>query len=129
MEIRLAIAPRFVPPMPSSLRQLDNARTSSEVVTLVRDYFAPWSPDEIALLPEACRPPHIRDAVDVEELHRAAVEAYRASRATGEALALLQKLTAFVAYATVRLANIEGRNAGMGEAIKPPKRTAAGRDR
>ena len=114
--------------MPSSFRQLDDAATSQEIVSVVRDYFAQWTPEEIALLPESCRPPHIRDSADVEDLHRAAVAAFRDSRATGDALTLLQKLTGFVAAASVRLAKL-GHGAGNGETVKPPKRMAAGRDR
>jgi hypothetical protein len=116
--------------MPSSFRQLDTAATPHEIVSIVRDYFAQWTPEEIALLPEACRPPHIRDSADVEELHRAAVDAFRDSRATGEALTLLRKLTGFVAAASVRLAKLGHPAAGGGgEAVTPPKRMAAGRDR
>lgn len=115
--------------MPSWFRLLDNAQRPSEVVAIVRDYFARWSPEEIALLPVACRPPHIRDVSDVEELHRCAVEAYRSSRATGEALTLLQKLTGFVACATVRIAQVDTRAPGGGatDCVRPPKKVAAGR--
>jgi hypothetical protein len=52
--------------MPSWSRLLDSASTPAAVVEVVRDYFVMWSPEEIALLPEACRPPHVRDATDVE---------------------------------------------------------------
>ena len=116
--------------MPSSSRLLDNAKSTGEVVSIVRDYLAMWTPEEIALLPAPCRPPHLREPADIEELHRCVVEAFRNSRATGEALALLQKLTGFVAQASVRLAQLRGGEAGGGsEARRPAKKTANGRDR
>ena len=108
---------------------LDSAASPDEVAAIVRDYFALWSPEEIALLPERCRPPHVRDASDLEELHRCAVEAFRKSRATGEALALLRKLTGFVASACVRLAQLREAAANAGEARRPTRRAANGRDR
>lgn len=115
--------------MPSWFRLLDSASTPHEVVSIVRDYFVMWSPEEIALLPEPCRPPHLRDETDIEQLHRCAVEAFRTSRATGEELALLRKLTGFVATASVRLAQLrESAGAMRAEATPPERRTAAGRD-
>lgn len=112
----------------SWFRLLDDARTTTEVVAVVRDYLARWTPEEIGLLPGECRPPHVRDATDIEELHRCAVAAYLESRATDEALALLQKLTDFMARATVRLAQLEER-AGNDADLSPAKKKANGRDR
>jgi hypothetical protein len=114
--------------MPSSLLLLDRAATPTEVVSIVRDYFALWSPEEIAALPDTCRPPHLRDATDVEELHRCGVEAFRKSRASGEALALLRKLTGFVAVACVRLAQLrDGRTRPDADPMRPGRRKAGGR--
>ena len=97
------------------------------MVAVVRDYFALWSPEEFALLPEACRPPHLRDETDIENLHRCAVEAFRRSRATGDALALLRKLTGFVASASVRLAQLREAEAGVRSGAMPRDRRAANR--
>ena len=35
------------------------ATTPDEVVHIARDYLATWTPEEIAALPRACRPPRI----------------------------------------------------------------------
>jgi len=114
--------------MPSSFRQLDNAATPAEVVEIVRDYFVMWTPEEIALLPEACRPPHLRDETDVEGPHRCAVEAFRRSRASGDELALLRKLTGFVASASIRLAQLRQAESGKrGGAATARERRAASR--
>lgn len=116
-------------PMASWFVQLDNAATDGEVVSIVRDYFALWSPEEIALLPDECRPPHLRDAADVEQLHRCAVEAFRSSRATGDAQTLLQKLASLVGHACVRLAQLRDGRRPEQEATRPSRKAANGRDR
>lgn len=110
--------------------QLDAAKSVSEVVALTRDYFAQWSPEEIALLPGPCRPSRFRDAVDVEELHRSAVEEFRGTRASGEELTQLQKLLAFIARASVTIARLRtaGEELDDGPPTRPPKRSAAARE-
>jgi hypothetical protein len=105
--------------MLSWFRQLDDARSAAEVVSITRDYFAMWTPQEIARLPDPCRPPHLRDATDIEELHRATVDAYRASRATGDELTLLQKLTSVIVRASMRLAQLRDED---GDAADDPQR-------
>lgn len=95
--------------MPKSwFHQVENAQSQSEVIAVARDYFAMWSPEEIGILPPAIRPPHLRDATDLEELNRRAVEAFRDTRATGEELKLMQRLTGFVGRSCVRLAQLRG---------------------
>lgn len=95
--------------MPKSwFRQVQNSKSESEVVSVARDYFALWSPEEIGILPPAIRPPHLRDATDLEELNRRAVEAFRETRSTGEELKLLQRLAGFVGLSCVRIAQLRG---------------------
>src|SRR5262249_26853087 len=99
--------------MISWFAQLENAQSATAVVAIVRDYLVLWSPQEIALLPPDVRPGRMRDAVDVTELHARLVEEYRKTRATGDALAALQRLTGFFARASVRIAQVgEGSDAG-----------------
>lgn len=110
--------------------QLDAAQSVSEVVALTRDHFALWTPEEIALLPATCRPTRFRDAIDVEELHRCAVEEFRTTRASGDPLTQLQKLIAYIAKATVVIARLRG-PADPAEdepPTRPPKRSAAARE-
>ena len=97
--------------------QIDRARTATEVAFLTRDYIATWTPEELALLPEECRPGRIRDDKDIEELHGTLVDVYRASRATGPALEALQRITSFFVRASIRLselANPSSSNGGTG---------------
>jgi hypothetical protein len=84
-------------------QQLDDSTTPADVVAISRDYLATWSPEEIARLPHDCRPGRLRDASDIEELHACAVDAYRATRASGEELRALQLLTSFLVRASQRI--------------------------
>jgi hypothetical protein len=86
--------------------QLESAQSPSAIAAIVRDYLALWSPEEIALLPVAVRPGRVRDGADVSELNGRLVEAYRNTRATGDALAALQRLSGFFARAAVRIGQL-----------------------
>ena len=43
------------------------AETEEDVLDVVRDFLAQFSPSEVARLPAACRPGKFRDALDVSE--------------------------------------------------------------
>jgi hypothetical protein len=88
--------------------QLENAQSVSAVVAIARDYLALWSPEEIVMLRPAVRPGRLRDAADVADLHGRLVEEYRSTRASGDALAALQRLTGFVSRASGRIAQLGG---------------------
>jgi hypothetical protein len=101
-------------------QQVDNARTGLEVAAVARDYLASWGPQEISLLPEAIRPGRIRDEQDVELLHENVIEEYRATKATGEALDALQRITSFLVRAVIRI--VELREAKLTGADAPAAR-------
>jgi hypothetical protein len=113
-------------------RQLDNAGSPNEVLTVARDYFATWGPDDLARLPAKCRPGRVRDPQDIADLHACLVEEYRTSAATGDPLKRLQEMTSFTVRAAIRLAELTGEDAtppdseGAGDG---PSRSAAPRDR
>ena len=88
---------------------VDNARTGLEVAAVARDYLASWGPQEISLLPVAIRPGRIRDEQDVELLHENAIEEYRGTKATGDALDALQRMTSFLVRAVIRIAELRER--------------------
>ena len=92
--------------MSSWFEQIEAATSVTEVVAVARDYFSTWSPKEMALLPRSCRPGRVRGAEDIEELNANAVEAYRKTRASGDELTALQRLTGFLARAAVRIAEL-----------------------
>jgi len=113
--------------MISWFAQLDNAQTATAVVAIARDYLALWSPGEIALLPDDVRPGRLRDAADVADLHARLVGEYRKTRASGDALAALQRLTGFFARASVRIAQVG--EAGPGDDVERPPATDRARSR
>jgi hypothetical protein len=92
--------------MSSWYGQIEAAPTIADVVAIVRDYLALWSPEEMALLPAAARPGRVRDAADVTELHEKLVDEYRTTRASGEALAMLQRFTGLLVRASLRMAEL-----------------------
>jgi hypothetical protein len=101
--------------MSSWYGQIQAAPTIADVVAIVRDYIALWSPEEMAMLPVAARPGRVRDAADVIELHEKLVEEYRITRASGEALALLQRFTGFLVRASLRMAELSREEGGLEE--------------
>lgn len=88
--------------------QIEEARSPQQVAAIVRDYLAMWAPEELSLLPPACRPGHVRSAHDVDELHSRLVEEYHRDRARGAALSALQRLTNVIVHASVRIAELRG---------------------
>jgi hypothetical protein len=113
--------------MSSWLAQMDRTTSLEEVVAIVRDYFAMWTPDEIASLPRACQPGRLRDAEQIEELNRCAVEAFRNTRASGPKLEALQRLTAIVGRACLRIAHLRGAQEQSSEARPNPATSADAR--
>ena len=86
--------------------QLERAKSVREVIAVVRDFMATWTPQELAMLPESCRPSRVRDEEDVEALHSLLVEEYRVSRSTGADLEALQRLTSFIVRTSIRLSDL-----------------------
>jgi hypothetical protein len=110
--------------MSSWYGQIQAAPTIADVVAIVRDYIALWSPEEMAMLPAAARPGRVRDASDVTDLHERLVEEYRTTRASGEALATLQRFTGFLVRASLRMAEL-ARDEGEREAARREARDEA----
>jgi hypothetical protein len=100
--------------MTSWYSQLDRAKSVADVVAVARDFLATWTPEDLALLPAACRPGRLRDEQDIEALHGTLVEAYRDSRATGKELDVLQRLTSFIVRTSIRLSELGGDYGGGG---------------
>jgi hypothetical protein len=89
-------------------RQLDDAKSVAEVVSISRDFLATLTPRELARLPESCRPGKIRDESDIAELHGRLAEEYRTTRASGDELTTLQLITSLMVRASVRIAELGG---------------------
>jgi hypothetical protein len=110
--------------------QLERSKSIPEVISVVRDFMATFTPSELALIPEKCRPPRLRDEEDVETLHSLLVEEYRVSRATGAELDALQRLTSFIVRTSIRLSELGPRpsDAPGGDPVEPKKSAASRRE-
>lgn len=114
--------------MSSWHRQIDDAASVAEVVSIARDFLATWTPRELARLPERCRPGKIRDESDIADLHGRLAEEYRTTRASGEELTTLQLITSFMVRTSVRIAELGGDTAVPATpSSQNPGRAASGR--
>ena len=77
-----------------------------EVVDLVRDHLALWSPEEIARLPLECRPPRIRDAEDISRWAFELASTHCAQSGKGSDEPMLERMLEFVTQAAIRLAEL-----------------------
>jgi hypothetical protein len=110
--------------------QIDRSKSVTEVLSVARDYLATWTPPELALLPERCRPARLRDAEDVESLHSTLVEEYRVTRVSGMELELLQRLTSFIVRASIRLSELAPPSSGgPDDSPGDPERSLSPRER
>jgi hypothetical protein len=89
-------------------RQIDEAKTVGEVVSITRDFLATITPKELGRLPANCRPGKIRDESDIADLHARLAEEYGTTRASGDELTTLQMITAFMVRSSVRIAELGG---------------------
>lgn len=82
--------------------QLDQADRPEAVVAVARDYLAQIGPEEVAQLPEECRPIRLVDADDV------AAYAFQLARGlnTPDAPEVLHRLAAFFSNASMRASRI-----------------------
>ena len=111
-------------------RQIDDCEDERHLLLVAQQYFASWTAEDLAVLPQAARPRRLQSVDDLDALHAVMVEAYRTSTAEGEALAALQRLTSFVVRAAVRAAQLRGDLDPSPEPpAAPPKRSATPRER
>lgn len=92
-------------PMPQSWQdRLASAFHEAQVVDVARDFLAQFSPEEIASLPEACRPGKLVDGDDVTEYALLLVQ-HRCQEGEGPTYAIY-RLTNFFSNATLRLSQV-----------------------
>ena len=83
------------------------ASQEEEVIAMVRDHMARWSPEEIARLPEDCRPPRIRDAEDISRWAFELATTHCAQKMRADDEMLLDRMLEFVTHAAVRLSELK----------------------
>jgi hypothetical protein len=105
--------------MPSTMTtwfgHIDRAKTIAETLMVARDFIASMTPQELGRLPAQCRPGRLRDEHDIEALHACLVETYRESRATGDELDTLQRMTSFVVRLSIRLSELGSTASGTSD--------------
>jgi len=84
--------------------RLDNAGSEREVVSIVREFLAQFTPSEIGAIPEHCRPGKI---VDAEDVTTCAFELARYD-CRGDGETVMSKLVAFFSNAARRLSQLLG---------------------
>src|SRR5688572_11513145 len=90
------------------------ALQEQEVVGLVRDHLARWTPEEIARLPEECRPPRIRDAEDVSRWAFDLASTHCAQVSGTDVEPLLEQMLEFVTQAAVRISELNAAPSEVG---------------
>jgi hypothetical protein len=90
-------------------RKLRSAPTEEEVVRLVREFIAEWRPEELAQVPEVCRPSKIRDGEDIADC---AYNLTRSRMEASETSSLLAEMESFFAMACSRISELEGTSSG-----------------
>jgi hypothetical protein len=82
--------------------QLQRAYTAEDVLAIVKDFLATWSPSEVGAMPEHLRPGRLRDSDDV------ALYAFRLMSLprSGVNSHILHRMTTFFTAASHRLSQI-----------------------
>ena len=83
-----------------------DSATEEEVVSLVRDHMARWSPEEIARLPDDCRPGRIRDGDDISHWAYLLASNHCAGTRPGDDETLLERMLEFVTQAAIRVSEL-----------------------
>ena len=84
--------------------RLDGCHSQRDVTECARDFLAQFSPYEIALLPEACRPPRLSGGDDISEYAFSLVRHHCDHGAPHDYS--MHRLVVFFSNATVRLSKI-----------------------
>jgi hypothetical protein len=95
----------------ASHRNLEDARTPHQVLTLTRDYLASLSARDLARVPEGCRPERILDETDISRCSRRLTEEYWQLRGTAADVGVLEEMWSFFLRASIQLARLQEQEA------------------
>jgi hypothetical protein len=95
-------------------RDLDQARSTYQVVLLAREYLAALSANDVARVPEQCRPPRILDEADLVRYSRRLTDEYWELRGTAADVGVLQELWSFFLRATIQITRLQEQGAARG---------------
>lgn len=85
---------------------LAEAASQDEVLAVVRDYLALWSPEEIARLPAECRPGRMKDDVDVSRWAYCLAAQHCSAQLGDDDDHLVTRMLVFTTQAAMRLAEV-----------------------
>ena len=90
---------------PTTTQRLARAHSERDIVRIVRDYVGEWTPEDLARLPESCRPGKMSDGIDICSFAYVLAKA-RFSAESEEVEAQLVQLESFFAQACARAAQL-----------------------
>ncbi len=86
--------------------RLRNVSSEHGVIALVSDYFSEWRPEELAQLPDECRPVRLHDGEDLGSLAVSVARAYNSFDLPPGTMRIVEEMDAFVGPACRRLAEL-----------------------
>jgi hypothetical protein len=95
-----------LPLSPAWHERLATAATERDIVMATREYLVEWTPRELGILPEDCRPGRIVDGEDVSHWAFHLTQSHLDGALSAEAERLLRRLHAFFTHAATRLAEL-----------------------
>jgi hypothetical protein len=95
------------PPEGDWRNMIRDSTHEDEVIQLVRDHMARWSPEEIVRLPEDCRPGRVRDGEDISQWAFRLASTHCAGAVDREDEVLLDRMLEFITQAAVRVAELK----------------------
>ena len=84
-----------------------DSASEDEVVSLVLDHMARWSPEEIARLPDECRPGRVRDGDDISHWAYLLASNHCAGTVPTDDEPLLERMLEFVTQAAIRVSELK----------------------
>lgn len=92
---------------------LSRVKTPSALVGICNEFLASWTPEQLATLPQDCRPSHFDETSQIQHWIGVLAEALCAAGAD-EATDGLRHMLGFLFRASDRAAEIDGHGAGCG---------------
>lgn len=85
--------------------RLGDANSTEEVLWVARDFLAQWTPEQIAELPEHCRPGRLADADDIASYALSLVK-HQCDGESWQVAAPIQEMASFFIAAATRVSQI-----------------------
>lgn len=104
-------------PMPDWRRHFVRATTEHEVLTLAREHVASWALEEIARLPEECRPGRLRDGDDISHSAYELARAHCSLCCDADQDLVVTRLLAFMSEAAIRMAEVKAVEAAASRVV------------